>query len=158
MELFVVRHSAAAPRSEALPDRERALTAKGRRDARALAKALSGLGVTLDRLYHSPWRRAVETAEALSGLVRGETVVTERLAEPPGPELLEILGGERVAVVGHQPRLGELVHWLLLGTKGTGGWLDFKKSCVLWLEGEPAPGQMTLRALLPPRISRTLAR
>ena len=131
MRLLVIRHSEAVARSEAQPDPERALTDKGRRDARALARALSALGVTLDCLHHSPWLRAVETADALVGLVRRETFVTERLAMPPGQELLKALSGDSVAVVGHQPWLGVLTSWLLLGDReNEGAGLDLAKARV----------------------------
>jgi phosphohistidine phosphatase len=63
----------------------------------------------------------------------------------------------RVAVVGHEPWLGELIALLTTGESRHGETIPLKKGGVAILEGAPTPGGMTLRALLPPRVSRRLA-
>jgi phosphohistidine phosphatase len=66
------------------------------------------------------------------------------------------LHGHSVAVVGHEPWLGELIGWLTAGDPRAGEALVIKKGSVSWLEGSAVPGGMSLRALLPPRVLRAL--
>lgn len=157
MQLFVIRHATAVPRGGRAPDAERRLTPKGRRRWARAVRGLERLGTTFDRLYHSPWRRAVETADALADLVDGETVATRGLAREPTAALVAQLEGERVALVGHQPWLGELVGILVFGEAREGARFDLKKGAVVWLEGDPRAGGMMIRAVLPPRVLRALA-
>jgi phosphohistidine phosphatase len=112
--------------------------------------------VRVDRVYHSPWLRAVETADALVDRMDAQSVATRRLAEAPTSALLRDLSGDRVAVVGHQPWLGELVGLVVLGSRERSAWLELGKGGIAWLEGEPLPGRMVLRALLSPKMLRAM--
>lgn len=156
MELFVIRHGIAEERREGLDDTTRKLTKEGRERFAAAVKGLARLEVGFDRLYTSPWTRAVQTAELLEPLLEGERVVTEQLAKAPSEALLDELRGERTAVVGHEPWLGELVAMLVTGDASLGERFPLKKGGVAWLEGEPEPGQMVLRAVLMPKVLRGL--
>jgi phosphohistidine phosphatase len=158
LELFVVRHAIAEERAADKEDASRALTERGRERFGKGVRGLARLGFAFDRIDHSPWLRAVQTAELLTPLLdhAGETRVSAELAAPPARALLEGLGEGRVALVGHEPWLSELVALLVSGDAGDGAGFEFKKGAVAWLEGEPRPGAMTLRALLPPRVLRRL--
>jgi len=156
MELFVFRHAEAVDRRRGLVDAERPLTGGGRERFRKVARGLGRLDLELDTLLHSPLVRAKQTASLLRDLVRGEVVETALLARAPRRELLALLRGERVGVVGHSPYVGDLCVWLLTGRRGAGAALAFKKGAVAWLEGEPRPGKMKLVALLPPQVVRHL--
>ncbi len=163
MELFLFRHAEAEPRSGETPDERRALTPKGRERFVRGAQGLERLEVELDRIYHSPWLRSIESAELLALLLDGETVVTPLLAQPPSQELLNLLEGERVAIVGHEPWISDLLGWLVFGVRmidseGGSQSLDFGKGGLAWVGGKPEPGAMSLRAFLPPRALRRLAR
>ena len=156
MQLFVIRHAAAIPRSRKIDDASRPLTDRGRRQWRQAVRGLRRLGVRFDRVYHSPSLRAVETANAVVDNMDCESVVTRRLAEPVAPALIRELKGKCLAVVGHQPWLGELVGLLVKGSRDSGTWLTLEKGAVAWLEGEPRPGRMVLRAVLSPKVLRAL--
>jgi phosphohistidine phosphatase len=158
MELFVVRHAVAVPQRPDLPDEARPLTPEGRRRFRRAVRGMERLGVGFDRLYHSPWLRAVETAELLTRLVAGdgETVVEPGMTRAPDAALLSSLRGERVAAVGHEPWLSELVSLLVCGTVKHGVRFDFRKGGLAWLEGDLKPRRMWLRAFLPPRALRRI--
>jgi phosphohistidine phosphatase len=156
MQVFVVRHAVAVPRSGQFDEAARPLTEQGRRQWRRAVRGFERLGNRLERVYHSPWLRAVETAEMLADRLGAERVATNRLAEAPSPALLRELEGECAAVVGHQPWLGELVALLVLGHADAGAWLELGKGGIAWLEGEPRPGKMVLRALFPPKVLRAL--
>ena len=157
MELFVIRHGIALPGSMVLADAERPLSPQGRARFTQAVMGLQRLGIRYDRLYHSPWLRAVETAQLLGPVLDGEAVCSPALARPPGQGLLDAIVGERVALVGHQPWLGELLTWLITGGPPDGSGFALKRGGVAWLEGRPQPGRMTLRAFLPPKVLRALA-
>ena len=159
MELLVVRHGAAEDTAASGRDADRALTSEGRERMVAEVRGLLRLDLRVERLLHSPWRRADETAELLEPLLprgRARREACEHLAAPPGRELLAALRGERLAVVGHEPWLTQLVAMLSTGSQRAGSALELKKGGVAWLEGEPRPGGMGLRALLTPRALRLL--
>ena len=161
MQLVLCRHAIAVDPVEELPDAARPLTRRGKERMAEVVRGLRRLGLELDQLRHSPWTRAVETADLLAPLVVGETVVEPLLSRAPGDELLDSLataGRTRVALVGHQPWMGELCGWLVFGRKVRGGSLEWKKAGIAWLEGEPRPGGMVLQAFLPPRMTRRLGR
>ena len=156
MELFLIRHGIAVPGSAVLADAERPLTPQGRERFAQAVVGLQRLGVCLDRLYHSPWRRAVETAALLRPVLEGKAVASAALARPPSQALLQEVTGTQVALVGHQPWLGELLTWLVIGNQADGSAFAFKRGGVAWLEGQPRPGRMALRAFLPPKVLRGL--
>jgi len=158
MRLYIVRHAVAEPGRPGAPDEARALTQNGRARFRRVVAGLRRLRVRFDRLYHSPKLRAVETADLLSRLVRGETVVTGHLARAPGAALLGAIRGEEVAVVGHEPWLGALAAWLVAGDRRRGAQFGLKKGGVLVLEGDLRPGAMRLVAALPPKVLRRAGR
>lgn len=158
MQLLLVRHAIAVPRSPELEDAARPLTARGVKRFRREVAGLAALGQTIDRIYHSPWLRAVETAELLRPLC-DDLRETALLADSPGGELLELLAGEgeaTVAVVGHEPWMGELCALLVTGSTEHGEQIRFKKGGIAWLEGDPRSAAMTLNALLPPAVLRAL--
>lgn len=152
--LFVFRHAAAEPRHEGADDAARPLTREGRRKFHDAVLGLDRIDVRFDRVVHSPWVRAAETAELLEPLVDGPIVATERLAAPVDVALLEELGGEHVAVVGHEPWLGELVALLLHGAPDQGHAYRFRKGGAAWLDGHLAPGGMHMLGFLPPKVLR----
>jgi phosphohistidine phosphatase len=159
LDLLVVRHAIAGPAGAGVRDAERELTHEGRQKMRRAVAGLARLELRLDRVLHSPWRRAAQTAELLAPLLAdgGELRACAQLAAEPGPGLLDALGGGRVAAVGHEPWVSELVAWLAFGRRDLGRGLEFRKGGVARLLGEPCPGGMTLLALWTPATLRALA-
>jgi phosphohistidine phosphatase len=157
MRIFLVRHAIAVPRGGDALDHARPLTAKGRRRFQQEVGGLDRLGIRFDRVYHSPWVRAVQTAELLDPLNDGDRVPTEHLAASPDKPLLDQLRSESVAVVGHEPWMGELCGLLLFGDAGAGHLFSFKKGGVAHLEGIATPGGAELCALYPPKVLRMAA-
>ena len=162
MDLLVIRHAIATERVEGADDHDRPLTGRGIKRMKAAVRGLDNFGIEIARVLHSPWRRAVETAELLEPIVRGRLadamISTEHLIGSPRAELLAQLAEHgvvgSVAVVGHEPWLGELIALLTFGDARVGESIPLKKGGVAWLDGSSAPGGMTLRALLPPRLLR----
>jgi phosphohistidine phosphatase len=157
VELFLIRHAIAAPVTEGGSDAERPLTDEGRKRFARQVRGLERIGVRLDRVLHSPWTRAVQTAELLHRILDGESAVEPGLAREPDAELAALLArGERVAAVGHEPWMSELLALLVTGNKTHAERFRFKKGQVAWLEGEAKGRGMQLVASLPPRVLRRL--
>ena len=160
MELFVVRHAIAEDAAPDQDDADRGLTVDGKKRFARAVRGLAKLGIQFERVMHSPWKRAAQTAELLGPLLEGPTEVQPLLAEPPSAALLKALARHTeegpLAIVGHQPWLGELVAWLAMAERDKGEWIDLKKGGVVWLEGEAKPGRMKLRACLPPSVLRAI--
>jgi phosphohistidine phosphatase len=154
MELFLVRHAVAVERTADLPDAARPLTPEGTRKFARVVRGLDRLGVRFDRLVHSPWTRAVQTADLLYKLLDGESAIEPGLARAPDAALPSRLAGGRVAAVGHEPWLSELLSLLVTGARNHGERFAFKKGGVAWLEGQPRQRDMRLRAFLPPSVLR----
>ena len=156
MDLLLMRHAQAVPRdadAARIPDAARPLTKHGRVQLGHTVRGLERLRVRLDGVFHSPKLRSIETADVLSSLLDGETIVTRRLCVRPSEQLLAEIHGERVALVGHEPHLSALVAMLV----GAPAAIKLKPSGVAWLEGDLRPGGMQVRALLSPRVLRALA-
>lgn len=164
MRLHLVRHAPAIARGVLRRDAARPLTPQGRRRFEDEVRALARLGVRLDVVLHSPWLRAVETADLLAPLVRsgrrsaGRFAVTPLLARRPTRALLAEIRGRTVAVVGHEPWLSALAAWLVTGRRDEAPRFALKKGGVLVLDGEPAPGAMRIAAAYPPATLRRLGR
>ena len=164
MDLLVIRHAIAAPREDyPTDDAARPLTAKGMKRFGQVVRGLDALGIELGAVLHSPWRRAAETARLLepimSGSVNRVLRATDLLAASPRAELFAELaaagaGDGAVAVVGHEPWLGELIATLCFADARRGEQVPMRKGGVAWLDGTAAPGAMVLRALLPPKVLR----
>lgn len=132
--LLLIRHAIAEPRGGAWPDdAQRPLTGKGASRMHEIASRLQDLGETADLILTSPLSRATETAAMLADVWKPtpEIVVTEAFAPGQAPvTMAEALRAARghacVAVVGHEPGLGEWAAWLI----GARGPLPFKKGGV----------------------------
>ncbi len=153
MDLYLIRHAVALDAAPGQSDDARPLSEAGVQKFCDVVRGLKHLGVRLDRLYHSPKLRAIQTAELLVPLLDGETVVTPYLAAEPGQALLKTLEGTSVGLVGHEPWMSDLCAWLLIG-QPKGGSFPFKKGGVAWLAGTLKPGHMQLMGFWSPRVLR----
>jgi len=158
MELFLVRHAVAVAHGAARTDAARALTKAGREDFAVCVNGLAALDIAFTAIVHSPLRRAAETAELLVPLLDGLTRVEPALAERADLMDLTTIAGERVALVGHEPYLGQLASILVAGSSEHAARFAFEKGGVLWLKGTHAtPGALEIVAMLPPKVLRPLS-
>jgi phosphohistidine phosphatase len=114
----LIRHAEAG--DDAPSDETRALTARGRADARRVGRALAKRGVRFSAMVSSPLVRAVQTAEIVAAAVgyRGRIVCTSALIpEADARAVLALLASfkdERsVALVAHEPILSGVAAVLL---------------------------------------------
>ena len=125
MDLYIIRHAIAQPigSKNDFTDEKRKLTAQGRDLMREAARGLRTLGLQFDLILTSPLVRAVETAEIVAeALGYDQDMVQQTVNLAPGASFAELLseikrhnGIESIALVGHQPDLGELVSTLVWG-------------------------------------------
>lgn len=162
MDLLIVRHAIAFERdSKRWPDdSERPLTAEGIARARQAAKGLERLVDRPRRLLTSPLTRARQTAEILTEFAGWPKALDcPALSQGQSPEAaLEALRAQPqklIAVVGHQPGLGQLIAACLPGAAKSQAF-ELKKFGVALLsfDGAPRAGHASLCWLLAPKLIR----
>ena len=112
--LYLLRHAKSSWDDPALPDRERPLAPRGRRDARRIGKHLRRLGITPALVLCSSAVRTQETRDLLRpALAEVEVHVEEQLYGASSETLLERIHsvpdeGNSVLLIGHNPGLQDL--------------------------------------------------
>lgn len=150
MDLILWRHAEAHVIKDGQTDLERALTAKGERQAQRMADWLNQRLAHSTRILVSPALRCQQTAKALGKNFKtldalapdasGEALLkAARWPESPDP----------VLVIGHQPTLGLVAAHLLADTPQE--WA-IKKGAVWWLRHRDREGftQVVLQAVQAP--------
>lgn len=176
--LLLLRHGIAEERTAAQPDAERALSEAGRRRTQAVLRRAAALGLAVERLISSPLLRARQTAEIALAVGLAPALELDA-ALAPGADPLPLLklwleacaaterlgpasadparSSPSLALVGHEPDLGELAARLIGARAGS---LSLRKAGMAQLvfepeaatEGEPAGAGWRLRLLLAPRL------
>ena len=164
IELYLVRHAIAAERGPKYPDdRLRPLTVAGQKKFAESIPGLITMDVVIDFVLASPLTRARETAQILAAGLKPKPAIAEIEALAPGSRHAAIVEAirthskrhRRLALVGHEPDLGELAA-RLLAARGT---IEFKKGavCLIEVDGATPEGPGTLRWMLTPKALRALA-
>lgn len=137
MDLILWRHAEAEEAQAGMADLERALTAKGQKQARRMGQWLDSQLSDSCRILCSPALRTLQTAEALGRKFK----IHSDLA--PGADPSDILKAanwpankDTVLVVGHQPTLGQAASLLLTGDDLE--W-DIRKASAWWF-AQRVPG------------------
>ena len=160
LELYLIRHGVAAERGEEYPDdSKRPLTSEGIARLRKEAKALEGLDVSFDQILSSPLVRARQTADVFAEELKGKPPIanTDALtpAGSPGAVIQELAKHMRkasIALVGHEPNIGELAARLI----GARSPIEFKKGAICRIDFDGLPPKVLgqLRWFVPPRVLR----
>ena len=137
MDLILWRHAEAEGGDASTPDEERALTKRGRKQARKMAKWLRKRLPKNTRILVSPTKRTRQTAKALGLPFEIEPRIgvgadcTDLLAASDwmSDRLDKASRGNATILVGHQPTLGQLAALLLSGQEAN--W-TFAKGAVWW--------------------------
>jgi phosphohistidine phosphatase len=144
-EIYLVRHAIAAERGPEWPDdTKRPLTERGIQRFKEGVAGLRWLDVTVDEIISSPLVRAKQTADLLAAGLAGKPVVRTLKALEPGhdpalvmSQVARLARRPRIALVGHEPDLGELAAHLL----GASRPLPFRKGGICRLEMESLTGK-----------------
>ena len=163
LELYLIRHGVAADRGEEYPDdSKRPLTSDGIARLRKEAQALDLLGVSFDQILCSPLVRTRQTADVFAEIMKSKPPVatTDALTPAGSPaaviqELGKHMRKASIALVGHEPNMGELAAHLI-GAKVP---LPFKKGAIARLDFSifPPKGKGELVWFAPPKMLRKLA-
>ena len=162
IELYLIRHGVAADRGDEWPDdAKRPLTPEGIEKLRKSAQGLERLGVTFDVMLTSPLVRARQTADVIAAELDPHPHIAHIDSLAPGGSFQAVMADvekqgrrTRIALVGHEPGLGELAARLI----GTRHALEFKKGAVCRIDVDRVPPSASgdLRWLLTPKILRRL--
>lgn len=117
-DLIIWRHAEAEDISTSGKDTDRALTARGRKDAAKMAKWLDNNLPADTLILCSPAKRCQETAAALSALNKYKIKTEDFLSVESNVEriafaLPSYYSAKALLLVGHQPNLGLLIVKLL---------------------------------------------
>jgi phosphohistidine phosphatase len=123
-ELLLMRHAKSSWGTPGLPDAERGLTSRGRRDATRMGNWLAGSDRMPDHVVCSTALRARGTVERVVdalGIDLDDVRWEERIYEAMPADLLGVLaatpgGAQRVLLIGHNPGLEILVERLARGS------------------------------------------
>ena len=150
-------------RGEDFPDdSKRPLTNAGISRLRKEAKALDGLGVAFDHIITSPLVRTKQTADIFAEALKSKPSVSQSDALAPAgtstavvQELAKHMRKGRIALVGHEPNIGELAARLI----GARMPFEFKKGAICRIDFEvfPPKGMGQLRWFVTPRMLREIA-
>jgi phosphohistidine phosphatase len=161
-ELYLIRHGLAGERGPEWPDdSKRPLTEEGISRLRKEARGLRELGVSFDVIVTSPLVRTRQTADVFAEVLttKAPVVSSDALAPAGAPaaviqEIARHARKGRVALVGHEPNLGELAAHLIHARSA----LSFKKGgiCRIDFEVPPPKGVGSLVWFLPPKLLRKI--
>jgi phosphohistidine phosphatase len=161
-EIYLVRHAIAADRGEDWPDDDkRPLTTRGVARFKESVEGMRKLGVEIDEIFTSPLIRAKQTAELMAAGLPGKPTVRTLDALAPGhtpgsvmAQLARAAKRRRIALVGHEPDLGELAAHLI----GAGRALPFKKggACRIDVESLTSRRAGALSWFVQPKLLRGL--
>jgi|SRR6185312_12845971 len=118
--LLIIRHAKSSWDSIDIPDIERPLNDRGKKDAPAMAKRVAKAGVRLDRLVASPARRARHTAELFArelGMKEGGIEILTELYHAQPATFQQVVTGLNdddgaVAIFSHNPGITAFVNTL----------------------------------------------
>lgn len=158
MEIYVLRHGEAEERETGLADRDRKLTAKGKKDLKEVLKIARKAETAPDLILTSPLRRAKETATIAADILGCKSVVeTRNLLPGASPEQIwsEISTDYKVdsiLLAGHQPHLGSLIGLLLEAAI----MVDLKKGSLVRIEthGKLGPPRGVLKWMITAKLAK----
>lgn len=121
--LLLLRHAKAEWAGPGMGDRDRALKGRGRRNAEAIAKVMLEADLLPDLVICSKARRALETWEIVSHVLRRQACrvqLTDALYGTDAPAYLRTINeaplAENLMLVGHNPMMEDIA--LALSGKG----------------------------------------
>src|SRR2546425_6184499 len=157
-ELYLIRHGLAEQSGEQWPDdAKRPLSEEGMSRLRKQVRGLARLGGAVDIVLTSPLVRTRQTAEIIAAGLEPRPQVTSIDSLAPDSSHAALLADlekharkTRIALVGHEPGIGELAARLI----GARHPIEFKKGavCRIDVEALPPAGPGALRWFLTPKI------
>jgi len=134
MKLYLVQHGLSLPEDI---DPEKPLSPQGKEQTQGVAEFLKAKNFQVDELWHSPKKRAVQTAQIFSENIQCSPIQERKDLNPLDPVKdfpQEIVSLDKdLMIVGHLPFLQKLSSLLLSGTEDN-QFISLRNSGVLCLE------------------------
>lgn len=117
MKLYLVQHAKAVSKDV---DPERSLSDQGRQDIQKVAAFIKSLNLSVDYLWHSTKKRAIQTVEILAEVIKINKEKIERQGLAPNDNVMaikdEIVSAQHdTMIVSHMPFVSKLASLLLTG-------------------------------------------
>ena len=159
-QIYLIRHGIAVDRTDQMSDFERSLSPQGQKKTHQVAQRLQALALRFDLLLTSPLPRARQTAEILAAQGLSSQLEESLDLSPQGSlsnwlnwlETWRSSADQSLALVGHQPNLGQWAEILLWGEAQ--GSIVLKKAGIIGMilpEGPPV-GHSQLFWLAQPKL------
>ncbi len=159
-QIYLIRHGIAVDRTDQMSDFERSLSPQGQKKTHQVAQRLQAIGLKFDLLLSSPLPRARQTAEILAAQGLSSRLEESLDLSPQGSlsnwlnwlETWRSSADQSLALVGHQPNLGQWAEILLWGEAQ--GSIVLKKAGIIGMilpEGPPV-GHSQLFWLTQPKL------
>ena len=162
MDIYILRHGEAQPRSKDVAEADRKLTPQGRDDVERVSRLARAAKVQPDLVLSSPYARARQTAEvAIQAFERLKSPLQETPALLPGgspkqvwKEIKSHAGSRQLLLVGHEPQFSELVAYLLASPTLR---LDLKKGALVRIRMDQLAGEPhgELKWVLTPGLAKS---
>jgi len=135
MKLYLVQHAKAASKDA---DPQRPLTEEGRRDIQKVAAFIKPSNLSVDYLWHSGKKRAVQTAEFLAEVIKINEAHTIHDGLGPNDDVTalqnELISDQKdIMIVGHLPFLPKLASLLLTNSESSNT-VAFKNGGIVCLD------------------------
>lgn len=157
MDLYLIRHADALALGEngVTEDEDRPLSDKGERQSAALGQFLKTHDITFDRVISSPLLRAKQTTEIMlkaADMEASFTFANELTPNARPKKLARALmktSGEKIALIGHLPHMGDFTAWIIGGKKAQ---IEFSKAGMALVStgDSPIKGNGVLHWLMTP--------
>ena len=156
MDLYLLRHGEAEPRSASVAEARRQLTEKGSRDVGRVIERSQTVKVKPGLILSSPNVRARQTADIAAEILKVKVEESSQLLPSVEPhliwdELREHADTQEIMLVGHEPHMSRLVSFLLMTMLA----IDFKKGALIRVEVDNPPAQPhgVLKWILTPKLA-----
>lgn len=152
--LYLLRHAKSSWKQPEIPDFERPLNTRGKKDASLMGKLLKEKSLNIDVIISSPAKRAKKTAKKVAKKIaykKEKIVLKQEIYEANISEIFGILEQinadiHSVMLVGHNPTLTDVANLLLKDAKidniPTAGVVAITFNCQKWSEIEEIKGNL----------------
>lgn len=152
--LYLLRHAKSSWKQPEIPDFERPLNRRGKKDAPLMGKILKEKNLNLDLIISSPAKRAKKTAKKIAKQIaykKEKIVLNQEIYEANISEIFDVLqqtdhNVNSLMLVGHNPTFTDVANLLLKNTKieniPTSGVVAIHFDCQKWSEIEEIKGNL----------------
>jgi len=152
MKLYLVQHAKAASEQQ---DPQRPLTKEGKADLQKIAAFIKPLNLCVDYCWHSGKKRAEQTAEILTAVIKVKKAKNARDGLSPNDDVkalrdeLSDTAGD-IMIVGHMPFVSRLASLLLTGSESTET-VAFRQGGIVALS-RAEPGKWQVEWMITPQL------